>query len=247
MIFYHVSTDVQKDGVFYPRYPESIMEGEFASIQRVCVAPTIDDCLSAIPNGGSRLDELNDRQQGFYKVFRIDTEKLGIPENEIITSTHLFENEMVPDAEWTEEHWILTDFTVSEEDTFMIHLNNWSEEPCDLIPKWIYDLADEEFEGDYTEAYMEEMDDMVPCMSAIKHIKYVIEPYKAGDTIIIPSYSIEDEDVERIIEVAKAVYGVTLEEGDSQELLVKEGELTIEELAFCSLVRNINILEPLVS
>lgn len=234
MIFYHVSTDIEQDGHFYPRIPENIMDGEISDVNRVCVAPTIADCLSAIPVGGSRLDMLNIEQHGFYKIFRIDTEKLGISDEHILTWEYLFENEMVPDAEWTEEHWITTDFDVPEEDTFMIHLKDWKEESNDIIPKRIYVIADKEYEGDYCDAYYNVFNKMVPCMSVIKDIQYQQEPYQQGDTLQIVTCEMEEEDIERLIFVAKTYFQVELEQLSELELLIKEGELTIEQFSVCS-------------
>lgn len=91
MILYHVSTALDKDGHFYPRQPRAIMENEVEGIDRICVSPSIASCFSAIPCGGSRLDELNLERAGMYKVFRIDTGKLNIPESAILTNTELFE------------------------------------------------------------------------------------------------------------------------------------------------------------
>lgn len=235
MILYHVSTDINMDGHFYPRIPHSIMAGEFESIYRICVAPSIADCFSAIPNGGSRLDELNEEQDGLYKVFRIDTEKIGIPDTHILTWQHLFEEDMVPDAEWTEEHWITTDFTVPEEDVFMIHLKNWNEKSCDIIPKRIYTIAEEDYEGDYFEAYADVMDEAVPCMSAIKDVLYQQEPYKKGDTIDMCLWSCEEEDIEKLINIAKTNFNVELVQQDNMDLLVIKGELTVEQYSVCSL------------
>lgn len=232
MILYHVSTDIEKNGRFYPRQPSATMENELYDMPRICVAPSIADCLSAIPRGGSRLDTLNLEQGGLYKVFRIDTEKLGIPDSAIIGWKELFQNAWVPDAEWTEEHWITEAFTVPEEDCFMIHLTNWEEESCDLIPHRIYELANAEYEGDYFQAYTDSEEKMVPCMSAIKDIQYEQESYKEGDSF---DFFVEDEDVlERVLNLSKEVYGVELELEGMDEIIVAKGELKIADMAICA-------------
>lgn len=231
MLFYHVSTDLQKNAYFYPRQPESIMEGEMVSIDRVCVAPSVELCLSALPSGGSRLDELNEKQHGFYKVFRIDTEKLGIPDSHIVTSKTLFEKEYVPDAEWTEEHWITTDFTVAEEDAFIIQLLQWEEEIQDVIPHQIYVLADEKYHGDYTSAYIQETGNLVPCTSLITNAKVQTKGFQLGDRITFVSEMLEDKDITRIIRIIETEYGCTLNHTAYLECKLTSGELGLMELA----------------
>lgn len=232
MIFYHVSTNIEKDGHFYPRRPSMTMTNELFDTPRICVAPRIADCFSAIPQGGSRLDELNLEQGGLYKVFRIDTEKLGIPDSAIIGWKELFQKAWVPDAEWTEEHWITEAFTVPEEDCFMIHLTNWEEDSCDLIPHRIYELAEEKYDGDYLKAYMESEQELVPCMSAITDIEYVEDAYTEGDSFY---FFVEDEDVlVRVLNVSREVYGVELELKGMDEVIVVKGNLSITDLAHCA-------------
>lgn len=41
MIFYHVSTAIQKNGVFRPRIPKDRFDDENDTIQRISVAPTL--------------------------------------------------------------------------------------------------------------------------------------------------------------------------------------------------------------
>lgn len=231
MILYHVSTDLEKDGLFYPRRPNLTMENELYDMNRICVAPSIADCLTAIPNGGSRLDELNLEQAGIYKVFRIDTEKLAIPESAILGWKELFENGWVPDAEWSEEHWILESFTVPDEDSFFIHLTEWEEESCDLISHRMYQLAEAEYDGDYLLAHQDTTGELVPCMSAIEDIKYQ-ECYSEGDEFFLFA---EDDDLpERVVALAKTVYGIELELEGFDFIRVISGELTAERLAVCA-------------
>lgn len=240
MILYHVSTELDKDGHFTPRFPLNIMENE-KGIERICVAPTIADCFSAIPRGGSRLDELNLEQMGMYKVFRIDTEKLGIPEQAIVSWKTLFEQGWVPDAEWTEEHWITQAFIVPEEDSFVIALTNWNEESCDLIPYAIQQVADAEYEGNQLEAFESEFGEMAPCMSRIVDIEFRREPLQSGESFEIYLEFLDDQD--QVNTLAKEHLGVELEVEDDG-ITVLKGELTMEMLAMC-ITGNCEALEQL--
>jgi len=128
MILYHVSQDLTFDGYFQPRIPKEPMTGENDTIFRISAAPTISQCFGAIPRGGVMFHHMCHRCDGYFKVFRIDTEKVGISEENIVRPHTLKEKELVPDAWFHEEHWITTPFSVSEEDHLLIQVQNWKEE-----------------------------------------------------------------------------------------------------------------------
>ena len=129
-IYYHVSTDITHNGEFIPRVP-SFRHGdsEDSTTARVCVSTSIEGCLSAIPNGGSGLDYLRMEQRGYFQVFKIDTDKLGIGESDVVLSEELYEKDSVRDANFTDEVWITTPFIVPMEDRelmlFLILFINW--------------------------------------------------------------------------------------------------------------------------
>ncbi|WP_336770380.1 hypothetical protein [Bacillus bombysepticus] len=133
-VFYHVSTLITKDGVFKPRIPIDRLENENSSIGRVCVADSIEGCLSAFPDGGKELLETVYDQEMNVKVFRIDTKKLGIREEDVINSNSLYTMDLVEDAENNGENWILGEFIVPIEDQYIIKLKSWEESFKPLIP-----------------------------------------------------------------------------------------------------------------
>jgi hypothetical protein len=192
-IYYHLSTNLKHDGVFEPRIPDiRHQQQEDTTIGRISVAPTIEDCLTAIPNGGGRLEELNIMQRGYYLIFTVDTEKLGISEDQIITSEVLYEKDLVRDAEMTNEVWITTPFTIPEEDSFMIRLVEWNEEPHDVFPHSIHAIAEEKYDGDPFEAYEETYNEHVPCSIVIKDATYFHEVAEEGQEIEL-YYDYEEE------------------------------------------------------
>ena len=140
------------------------------------------------------LDVLCSEQRDYFLIFRIDTDKLGILPHQILSSEYLFENDLVRDAEMTEEHWITVPFTVPEEDQFIIKVTGWGEAPYDVIPFPIYELADKEFEGDYLCAYQSFYDAFVPCSTQITDLEYIGEEAKKGDEISL-SYYDDDEKI----------------------------------------------------
>ena len=171
MILYHLSTDLTHNGIFTPNIPTIRMDGEDDRIKRVSTSASIGGCLSGIPDGGMRLDKLVVDQHGYFKCFIIDTDKLGITDY-VLTSQQLFEYGLVEDAETTDEHWILTPFTVPDEDSQLIHIDNWHEDMVDQIPHVIYELADKLYEGDYFEAYNDLIGDRIPCTTQITNVTY---------------------------------------------------------------------------
>lgn len=184
-IFYHVSTNLDHSGYFEPRIPSTRHMGlEDAKTPRISVSTSIEKCLSAIPNGGAYLDELNDTQRGYYLVFRIDTEKLGITEEQIITSNSLYEDDRVQDAFVTEEHWITIPFGVPQEDQYLIHLYSWREEAFDDVPASFMKRVEEEFEGDIETAWEELFPhESMPCGVSICCLDYKEEKLRKGAKI----------------------------------------------------------------
>lgn len=195
-IFYHVSTNLRHPGKFEPRIPSCRHKAqEDSETPRISVAPTIEDCLTAIPNGGGHLDEMNIQQRGYYLVFKIDTEKLGIEDEHIVASDTLYERDLVRDADISNEHWITKSFEVPEEDCFLIKLIVWEEVAHDIVPYSIYAIADEKYEGDYLRAYTEIYKEHVPCSVGITDPQYIQENVKVGEEISLYFESDEEKEL----------------------------------------------------
>ncbi|PLS19289.1 hypothetical protein CVD28_02430 [Bacillus sp. M6-12] len=208
-IYYHASTDLQHNGEFIPRIPDCRHQDQEDSVTpRISVAPSIEDCLTAIPNGGGRLDELNIQLRGYYLIYKIDTEKLGISEKDMILSDVLYEKDLVRDAEITNEVWITTPFVVPEEDRFFIKLISWEETAKDIVPYSIYDIADKEYEGNYVEAYETIYDKNVPCSVKIIEPIYIHEEVKEGEEVSI--YFEDEEEKEMVQEFIGEHYEVEM-------------------------------------
>lgn len=167
MMLYHISTNVSHDGTFIPSIPERRMADEESDTKRVCVAATIEGCFSALPSGGSRINELIEETGGVFRVFHIDTEVCGIPEEAIWNDQYLYENGLVPDAAHTEEHWILESFTCAK--SHLIMIGSFEEQSADIIPHPVMQLMLEE-DADYDDAYEEvygEESGNLPCMTIL--------------------------------------------------------------------------------
>jgi hypothetical protein len=186
VIYYHLSTNLKHNGIFKPGIPPvRHKEQEDATIPRVSVAPEMSDCFMAIPGGGTFLENLNLEQRGYYLIFKIDTEKLGIHPEHIVSSEPLYEKDLVRDAGVTNECWITVPFTVPKEDTFMIRLQSWGESPEDILPHSIYAIADEKYEGNYIQAYEETYQKHVPSAVSIHDLDYVHENVTEGEEVTL--------------------------------------------------------------
>lgn len=105
-MIYHLSTELSKIiPVFTPRIPERTrrMEGENGDIPRICVAKTIEDCLSAMPDGGYSLEE--SEKPIIIRVYEFDEETID-PEN-LISPSHLYLSGWVLDSWVTGECWVV--------------------------------------------------------------------------------------------------------------------------------------------
>lgn len=195
-IFYHVSTDLKHNGEFEPRIPSCRhRDAEDDTTPRVSVGISIENCLTAIPNGGLNLDQLNIDRRGYYLVYKINTDKLGISEEHIVSAEELYEKDLVRDASFTNEHWITIPFSVPEEDRFLIRLKDWEEDSEDVLPHSIYAVADEKYEGNYLSAFENEYGKLVPCSTSIRDINVVHEEVKEDEEVSLYFDTEEERDV----------------------------------------------------
>ncbi|MBQ9000192.1 MAG: hypothetical protein IJ086_16070 [Clostridium sp.] len=227
-IYCHISSDLSEDNYFYPRIPDATREDENSEINRVCVAKTLEGALTAIPNGAGRLDTYLEQSSYYFKVFIIDTEKLGI--NKIMSAEELYKNDYVRDAEITGEHWILEEFEVPQEDVFYIRLNEWEERAEDIIPYSIYELSEtDEYDGDYEGAYYDVYEDCVPFVCAIEDIDILVEDVKAGEEIeidleFVESYLSKDKLKEKFLISNPDIEFIDDEDDDNIIFLAKKDQ-----------------------
>lgn len=216
-IYYHLSTNIYHEGIFEPRIPLiRHRDQEDDSISRISVAPTIEDCLTAIPNGGYLLDGLNLQQRGYFLIFKIDTEKLGIGNEHIVQTKTLYEQDLVRDADVTNEVWITTPFKVPEEDRFLINLTGWREEPLDILPHSIFAIANDKYDGDYFKAYTDIYQSLVPSSVGIVDATYTHELVKEGQIISI--YFEEYDEKVSVSNYLKSNFEVKIIEEDDVEI-----------------------------
>lgn len=187
MILYHISEDLHHDGVFLPRVPSCQYDEEDGQIERVCVSESIEGCLSAMPSGGGNLESVLDSQKGYLQIFRIDTDKLQIKNEHILTHETLYKEGRVCDAHLTQEGWITTSFTVPEEDRFIIKLRAWEETIGYLVP--------------HGETIPTEYDETLPFTYLITEPVYQFEQANKGEEVSF--YFSSEEETEKMISYVK--------------------------------------------
>lgn len=196
-IYYHVSCDINHTGKFVPRVPEFRDDCEDSYTKRVCVAPSIEQCLTSMPGGSSYLTTtcVEDTDY-FFKVFKIDTEKLGINPSDIIFSETLFKNDCVYDANITGECWVTVPFQVPEEDAFAILLQEWKTAKLYAYPFSFYERINkwENFDGDLLKAYKNEYQGTPEVVWAITDLEYIPQKIKNGACF---KWNVVDEDEKR--------------------------------------------------
>ena len=112
--YMHITEDLNHNGEFYIRVPKNRLQSwsEDGVTPRACVAEFLNGCLSSICVDKNTL----------IKVFFVDINKLGL-KNHIIKADELYDKNLVTDAIYTREAWILKDFKVPEEDSVIISLD----------------------------------------------------------------------------------------------------------------------------
>lgn len=227
-IFYHVSTNLNHSGVFTPRIPTMIGKLENDTIGRVCVAPSIEDCLSSLPCGGRFLSTLSYDRRGYYLAIKIDTDKLNIKDKDIISSEKLYKKGYVEDANLMNEFWITTKFVVPKEDMFIINIFNWSEELCNVIPYNIYKIAKEEFYGECVEAYLVHYKEYPQNVVLIKNLEYVTCNLKEGEQFIL-NYKNTDEG-EQLVSVLEYVKNIIYEDDGNDIFIQAKSNVNITDV-----------------
>lgn len=203
--YYHISTNLEHNGDFTPSIPQLRMVDEDSTTPRICVSKSIEGALSSIPNGGSLLYELLESTFGFIKVFEFDLDELNIPAKDIIDSNTLFEENLVEDANHTEEVWICTPISIPKKNQHIIHIYDMDEISIDIIPHHVLKLSEEKYNDDIESAYYDTFDTNIPTNTLLADIRYNSTKMMKGQTLLLPymdSYNLDD--LNNIIDEFKA-------------------------------------------
>lgn len=152
-VFYHITTDLDHNGLFEPRIPKYMFEFENKTVPRICVSDSIQGCLSAFPDK----DALGESQPRYIKVFEINTEELNLLPEDIINPELLYKSGYLDDALITNEHWIIKSFQVPAEKQ-AIYKIAWLEETGRLaVPYTVFREVKEKHEKEILEIKHKEL------------------------------------------------------------------------------------------
>lgn len=227
-IFYHLSTEVTMNGYFMPRVPTNHLKGyEESTIKRICVSPTVEGCFTAIGNGNSAYDA-NFMRRGYYLLFRIDTEKLGIEKKHIITNRKIYRNGWVPDANVTKECWITKEFQVPKEDTLFIQIRSFEQVQVTAYPYQSLKTAVMHFNGDVPAAHKSLYGNSTPVVMETISLDYQTSKGLAGEKRFLFVQGEEEE--QKVISFLKEEYKVEIlpwDKGKVHFRLLEDGDLKL--------------------
>lgn len=177
MKLYHATRFLDIINEFTPRIPENRFHGEDEEIPRICLASTIEGCLTAAPFGGSRLGENIDLPNGSSRLIRIYEFDTGsISKENIIKPDYLYQKDIVRDAEITGEHWIT--IPIKPTRTYLIKLTRY----CDQYSE--DDIA-YEYVKLYESGEIEDISEYIEGgITVIDEIKYEIIPEERRSKMI---------------------------------------------------------------
>lgn len=110
----HISPVRIPYNTLYPRIPRTIIKNnEFSEnnlIKRICFSTSIQGCATAMPNGIKTLFNIINLEEkvglpSIIHVYSIDEK--NIDKNNILNDEYLFKNKLVPDVQYTKEHWVI--------------------------------------------------------------------------------------------------------------------------------------------
>lgn len=120
-MLYHVSE--QRIRQFTPRIPKNRIDGEDASIKRICFSDSLEGCIGSMPRGTLIAQNLVYLEQEYevpalLYVYQLD--ETTIPKENLLSPRKLSVKNLVPDAIPNGEHWVINQPVVARED--IIHI-----------------------------------------------------------------------------------------------------------------------------
>lgn len=219
MKLYHISKDTSHDGNFHPRIPEHRHgEGEDSTTQRISFASSVEGCFTAFPGGGSRLDETQMLQKGYYRLFILDTQT--IDPGFVIGPDELYRTGLVPDAQVTQEYWVTCPLELGE--GTLIHVSDWEEDWQDLFTseqQVLLEKAEEEGDDETVEELVEDATNV----TLIKNVRYTDMAVAEGTFF----FSVDSEEEGRAIIEALADMPVTVELDHFEVVVTTEGPVDL--------------------
>lgn len=117
MKLYHVTFDLNEPDkkLFYPRVPKTAGTGEDKSLKRICLAPTIEECMQALPSDKRKL-----RNGEKFRIYEVE-----IDDNDpnLVYPEEIFNKGYVPDALENHEFWYKENLLM---DSIIVEIQNFN-------------------------------------------------------------------------------------------------------------------------
>lgn len=119
---YHISKSPEIIKEFEFRVPQNRAKSEDSSTKRICLSENVEGALSAVPWGGSNLEDLEESE---VIVYEFDVESINV--SNIVTPEYLYQNNLVPDTGITREYWLTKGRTakIKASKYYEISINNF--------------------------------------------------------------------------------------------------------------------------
>ena len=149
MLYYVDRSYEQKIKEFVPKIPNATMQGENETIERICLCPTIEDCIYAASWGHSNISYRN-----INEVFRVyEFDENDICKKNIINSDELWSKQLVPDAYITNEIWVIKQI-LKPKNIFYIRIGEYFDTKIiPILTKEEFIMEEEGKEIDYSNIY----------------------------------------------------------------------------------------------
>lgn len=127
MKLYHVSLDTEERYVFTPKLPNIPQMDEEMITPRICLSDSIEGCLSAVAWGGLDFEDLFDEDYWSAPIMVYEFE-----EEPTVGPEYLYENDLVRDAELTQEYWV-TGRKIVPTNSYLIRVSGYEMEVHDNV------------------------------------------------------------------------------------------------------------------
>lgn len=183
---YHLSLNCDIIDEFIPRIPKNRAKDEDNITPRISLAESINGALSAVPWGGTVLDEqFWEEGATLVRVYEFDIEDLNI-EN-LLLPEYLYSKDLVIDSRITREYWYLEPIKPSR--SYLIEIEDYKMKACDYV------RADDVVQAIYTERdddnYFIWEDIILGSFTEIYGTKYKIVPEEKRSGIFRLNHQIE--------------------------------------------------------
>lgn len=185
---YHASYSCDIIEEFIPRIPEFRAEGldENNTIPRICLSDSIEGCLSAVPWGGSRLEDLFwEEGSCLIRIYEFDIKDLNL--KNLLPPEYLYSSDLVRDSNITREYWYI-DEKLKPSRSYLIEIRNYDTYWPDIIS------FDDYLNGMYTELnneYFDWEDAICGHVSQIRNLEYNKIPEERRSGVFRLNHKIE--------------------------------------------------------